>query len=332
MDTKLPFEEKKRDILIKKNEETNPNYGHDPYNRTTEDLINYGVICVDKPQGPTSHQVSAYVKQILNVNKSGHSGSLDPNVTGLLVIATGNATRVVEALLKAGKEYVCVMHLHKEIPTQDIKKVMKKFEGKIRQLPPLKSAVKRQYRYRRIYYNEILEISEDNKDVLFRTGVQAGTYIRKLVHDIGQELNCGAHMAELRRTKVACFNEQTNLATLHDLKDAYSIYKELGNDKLLRKYIKPMEYAVSHLPKIWVRDSAVNSICHGASLNLPGIAKLNTGIEPDLTVAVMTLKDELIAIGSAKLNSEKMLKDEKGLAIAVEKVFMDPNAYPKISR
>jgi len=326
----LPFEKFESEILIRKLEDTNPSYGKEPSKRSIQDLINYGIVCVDKPQGPTSHQVSAYVRDILKVKKTGHSGSLDPNVTGVLVTATGRATRIVDSLLKAGKEYVCVMHLHQSIDEKTIKKVLKKFVGKIKQLPPLKSAVKRQERYRKVYYIKILEIDKECKDVLFITGVQAGTYIRKLVHDIGQEIGCGAHMAELRRTRVAFFNENTNMTTLQDLKDSLEIYKITKNEEIIRNKIFPIEEATKHMPKIWVRDSAVNSICHGAKLNIPGISKLHANIEPDMAVALMTLKDELIATGIAKLNSSMILKKDKGLAVSPNKVYMIPDLYPKL--
>lgn len=326
----LPFETQQSKIVTKLEEKTDSNFGKSPSQRTIQELIDYGIVCIDKPQGPTSHQVSAYTRDILGVKKTGHSGSLDPNVTGVLVTATGRATRIVDSLLKAGKEYICVMHLHQSIEPKSIKKALKKFEGKIRQLPPLKSAVKRQLRYRKVYYNKILEISEDNKDVLFRTGVQAGTYIRKLVHDIGIELGCGAHMAELRRTKVAYFNEDTNMVTLQDLKDSLEIYKQTQNEKIIRDKILPIEVAVEHMPKIWVRDSAVNTLCHGANLNLPGISKMHENIEPDMNVALMTLKDELIATGMAKLSTSIMLKKDKGLAVKINKVYMLPDTYPKL--
>jgi len=174
----LPFEKIERKILTKKKVETSPKFGAYPDRRPAEELINYGIVNIDKPKGPTSHQVSAYVQQILKIGKSGHSGTLDPKVTGVLAIALGRATRVSQYLLKAGKEYVAIMHLHKEVKEDKIKKVCKEFVGKIKQLPPIKSAIKRQVRERKIYYLEILEIKE--KDVLFRVGCQAGTYIRKL--------------------------------------------------------------------------------------------------------------------------------------------------------
>ncbi|MAG38791.1 RNA-guided pseudouridylation complex pseudouridine synthase subunit Cbf5 [Candidatus Woesearchaeota archaeon] len=324
----LPFELKKREILIKKESDTGSKFGQKPSARDIEELINYGVVNIDKPEGPSSHQVSAYAKEILGIKKAGHSGTLDPKVTGVLPVALGNATRITQSLLTAGKEYVCLMRLHKEVDEQTIRKTMKKFVGRISQLPPIKSAVKRQYRYRKIYYIDIHEI--EGKDVLFTTGVEAGTYIRKLCHDIGQKLGVGANMFELRRTKAGPFQEDT-ICSLQDLKDAFHFHKK-GDDSYLKKLINPIEYAVKHLPKIWVLDTTVDTICHGASLKTPGITKLHSGIEPDMKVAVMSLKDELIMIAIAKLNSNKLLKLEKGVAARPEQVFMKPKTYPKIEK
>jgi H/ACA ribonucleoprotein complex subunit 4 len=327
MPEKLPFEKVKREILIKKQSETNPEYGEDPNNRQVKELIEYGIINIDKPKGPTSHQVSDYVQKILEIKKSGHSGTLDPAVTGVLPIATGRATRIVQTLLKAGKEYVGIMHLHKDVKEETLKKIIREFTGKIKQRPPLKSAVKRVERFREIYYLEILEI--DGKDVLFKVGCEAGTYIRTLCHQIGQALGVGAHMAELRRTKAGPFNELTNLTTLQDLADAYWYWKNKKNEKYIRHCIYPIEFAVIHLPKIWVMDTTVNSLCHGSDLKIPGISKLELGIEPEHTVAVMTLKDELIGTGTSKISSDKIMKEEKGVVVKIHKVFMKPGVYPK---
>ncbi len=161
---------------------------------------------------------------------------------------------------------------------------------------------------------------------MFKVGCEAGTYIRKLIHDLGKNMKIGAHMQELRRTKAGPFNEE-NLFTLQDLIDAYYFYEKENNDKFLRKIIQPVENAISHLSKIWVFDTTVDTLCHGADLNIPGISKLNDKISKDDTVAIMTLKDELIALGTAKLNSEEMIKKEKGLAVKADKVFMKPRVY-----
>ena len=324
MESLLPFEKTERKILVRKEAETSDKFGCKPEERQTEEIINYGIVNIDKPKGPTSHQVSDYAKKILNINKAGHSGTLDPAVTGVLPIALGRATRIVQTLLTAGKEYVAIMHLHKEIEEEKLKKTIQNhFIGKIEQMPPLKSSVKRQLRTRTIYYLDILEI--DGKDVLFKVGTEAGTYIRKLIHDIGKKLGIGAHMAELRRTKAGPFDEFT-LFTLHELTDAHYFFKEEKNEKFIRKVIQPVENGVKHLPKVWVFDTTVESLCHGIDLKVPGISKLNDNISKEEIVAIMTLKEELIALGTAAMTSKDML-GEKGIAVQTEKVFMLPGVY-----
>ncbi len=323
----LPFQKIERKVIIRKKTITSTKYGKLPKDRTVEEHINLGIVNIDKPAGPTSHQVSAYVQKILNIKKSGHSGTLDPNVTGVLPVGLQKSTKIIQTLLKAGKEYVCVMHLHKPVTEYKLYQIFEKFTGKIKQLPPIKSAVKRQLRERTIYYIKVLDIQD--QDVLFKVGCQAGTYIRKLVHDIGQELNVGAHMAELRRTKAGPFDE-TTLFTLQDLTDAYYYYKKHSKDKFIRKVIQPVENAVSHLPKIWVMDTTVDSLCHGASLKVPGISKLESGIEKKDLVAIYTLKNELISYGEAVLNSKEMTGD-KGLAVKSGKVVMNTGVYPRLN-
>ncbi|MBS1266264.1 MAG: putative tRNA pseudouridine synthase B [Candidatus Woesearchaeota archaeon] len=309
-------------ILIRNESDTNPEYGCRPEDRTVKELINHGIVVIDKPAGPTSHQVSAFVKKILKIKKAGHSGTLDPNVTGVLPVTLGRATRVVQLLLESGKQYVGIMHLHKQVEESALQNTINKFKGEIDQLPPIKSSIKRRLRKRTIYDFEILEI--DNKEVLFKVTCQAGTYIRKLVHDIGQELNVGAHMSQLRRTKVSHLDESL-MVTLQDLRDAMHYY-ENGNDKFIRHCIKPYETALT-IPKIWILDSAVESISQGASLKNPGISKLHDNIQEGDMVAVMTLKNELVCLGKAAGTSKQMLIN-KGLAVKSKKVFMKPGTYP----
>lgn len=218
------------------------------------------------------------------------------------------------------------MHLHKDFPEDKIKKELNKFIGEITQLPPLKSAVKRVKRQRKIYYINILDIKD--KDVLFKIGCEAGTYIRKFVHDFGKQIGTGAHMQELIRTKAGPFNE-SEMYTLQELEEAFVLYKEENNEKELRKIIKPVEFAIQHLPKMWVYDSAVNSICHGIDLSIPGISKLESNIKKDDLIAVLTLKNELVCIGDSLMSSEEIIKNEKGKALKTERVFMKPELYPK---
>jgi H/ACA ribonucleoprotein complex subunit 4 len=318
---------KERKVLIKNSSETDPDIGCDPNKRDIVSYLDLGIVNIDKPSGPSSHQVSAYVKQIINVEKTGHSGTLDPKVTGLLPVAIGKGTRIVQSLLTAGKEYVCLMNLHEEVEESKLRNAVSSFVGEIDQLPPVRSAVKRQLRKRTIYYIEIIEIR--GRDVLFRVGCQAGTYIRKLCTDIGMKLNIGAHMAELRRTMVGPFNEST-LCTLQELTDAYHYYTVDKNEDYLREKIQPIENGAAHLPKVWVHDATVNSLCHGAYLNVPGVSKLHDRVDKGEKVAVITLKGELILVGITQLASEEVLKSEKGLYVKPEQVFMNPDTYPKL--
>ena len=320
---------KEVEILTKKKGKTDKKFGKEPKDRTVEELLDYGIVNIDKPAGPTSHQIAAHVRDILHLKKAGHSGTLDPNVTGVLPTALGKATKIIQVLLKGGKEYVGVMHLHKEVELKELRKVFKKFLGKIKQLPPVRSAVKRQERIRTIYTFEIME--KDGKEVLFRTACQAGTYIRKLIHDVGQELGCGAHMAELRRTRAGPLKEDT-LVRLQDLKDAYWYYKEKGNSKYIKSLIQPIENAVELLPKVWVFDSAINSLTHGANLKIPGISKYTSNIKKEELVAIMSLKNELIGLGTAKMNSFDIKKSDKGVVVTTHKILMEPGVYPKIEK
>ena len=214
------------------------------------------------------------------------------------------------------------MYIHKPIDKKEIDKAIEKFTGKIKQLPPIKSAIKRRLRTREIYYFNILEM--DNQNVLFQIGCEAGTYIRKIVHDFGQELKTGAHMVQLIRTKAGPFNDKS-WHSLHDLKDAYEFYKE-GDETELRRIILPIEESVKHLPKVWVHNNAVDTICHGASLNVPGVSRLNSFTENE-TIAIMTLKDELIGLGISVMNSDRIMKEDRGLAVKTRKIFMDRGVY-----
>lgn len=315
-------------VFLKNPAETNPEWGKRPEERSMQEHLKFGFINLDKPPGPTSHQIINFVKDILKIDKAGHSGSLDPKVTGILPVGINEGTKVLQSLLKFGKEYVCLMHLHKKVPETRIRKTFSEFIGVIDQLPPVKSAVKREWRKREIYNLKILEI--EGQDVLFIIECEAGTYVRKFCHDFGKKIGAGAHMQELRRIRVGPFNEEYHLITLQKLNDAYHYYKKEGNEKYLRYCVLPVEFAVSHLPKVWVLDSAVNSICYGAKLNNPGIAQLSDNIKEKDLIAIMTLKDELIALGTALADSISIKKQRKGTAAKLVRVVMPQDTYPKI--
>jgi len=322
----LPSDTKRR-RLIKVHAKTNPHYGKHPDEMNVRELLDTGMINLDKPCGPTSHQVVAWIKEILEIDKAGHGGTLDPSVTGVLPIGLGQGTRALQVLLSAGKEYVGIMKLHKTIPKSKIKEACKSFIGDIYQIPPVRSAVKRVRRKRRVYYFDVLEIK--GTEVLFGIGCEAGTYIRTLCVDIGKKLGCGAHLAELRRTRLGNLREEDSV-TLQQVKDAFVFWKEERNEKAFRATVHPMERLLDHVPKIVIRDSAVDALCHGANLALPGVVEADTTIEKADLVAVLTLKGEGVALASALLSTEQIIQKDAGVCAQLERVLMNKGTYPSI--
>jgi len=251
-------------------------------------------------------------------------------VTGVLPVALQDATKVIQALLSAGKEYVGVMKAHTDVSEERVRNVLQEFQGNIYQRPPIRASVKRRVRVRKIYYLNLLEV--DGRDILFEVGCEAGTYIRKLVHDVGEALGCGAHMHELRRVRAGPFTENENMVTLHDVTYFFSLWQETEDERLLRKFIMPMERALDLLPKIYVRDSAVDAVCHGAHLTAPGVVSLETGIETGSMVAVLTLKEEAVALAKSMASTEQILKMDHGIVARNTRVLMPRGFYPKLWR
>lgn len=235
-----------------------------------EELIKFSIINIDKPAGPTSFSIDTYTKKSLNLNKTSHFGTLDPQVTGVLPVALGRACRLNEYFMHRNKVYVGIMKLHKDISDEKLNEVIKKFTGKIMQLPPLRSRVKRAVREREILSFNILE--RQGKEVLFETEVQAGTYIRKLIHDMGEEIE-GAHMLELRRTKAGLFEENSKefpLVSLYDFDKAIEEYKT-GNEKPLREILIPGEVVSRLLPVMQINPKSIKQLLTGKPIFMTDI-------------------------------------------------------------
>ncbi|MGC9116100.1 MAG: RNA-guided pseudouridylation complex pseudouridine synthase subunit Cbf5 [Conexivisphaera sp.] len=307
-------------------EESEGEYGKEPEDRPTRELLEYGLIPVDKPAGQTSHQVTAWVKRMLGVERAGHSGTLDPLATGLLPVATGRATKVLQALLLGPKEYYSVMRLHDPVPDDQLRAVVSEFTGPIYQRPPVRSRVKRERRIRNVYELEIVE--RKGNLVLLRSLVQAGTYIRKLIYDMGEVLGPGATMVELRRTRVCNLTERDHLVRLHDLAYAARAWKD-GDDSELRKLVLPIEAGMTHLKPVVAKDSAVDAVAHGSYLAAPGIARMHPGIVKGDVVAIFTNKGELVAIASAQMGYEEVEELGRGIAMKPLRVVMPPGIYPR---
>lgn len=257
----------------------------------------------------------------------GHGGTLDPYVSGVLPLTTGKAVRLTDVVLSSDKEYICLMRLHGDCSEDRVRQVISRFIGKIYQLPPVRSSVKRQLRIRTIKELEVLDMR--GRDVLFRMSCDAGTYARTLCVDIGDVLGCGANMVELRRSRSGKMTE-ARAVSLQDLRDAYVLWQQYGREDWLRSMILPMEVLVEPLPKVVVKATAVDAVCHGADLNVVGIHMLDDEIRKNALVAMMTARGELIAIGRMSMSSQKIMATSQGKAVETTRVFMDPGHYPRM--
>jgi len=297
---------------------------HSPESQETVHLWNKaGIIVVDKPRGPSSHEVAAWVGKMLGC-QVGHSGTLDPQVSGVLLIMLGNAVRLAPLLLQHDKEYVCLMRLHGDVDRERIDKLAEEFTGRLYQRPPRKSAVKRNLRIREVHKLEILDV--DGRLVLFRVHCDAGTYIRSLCHHMGFVLGVGAHMVELRRTRSGTFAD-SSMYSLHDVQDAAIAAKE-GDRTALENMVVSVDGAVPELPIVVIRDAAIDAVCHGASL--AGVGIINTmEFGKDQTVAVLSEKKEFVCLGRALVPSGSFKPGDTGLVIAPTTVFMQPGTYPR---
>ncbi|MDE1765926.1 MAG: RNA-guided pseudouridylation complex pseudouridine synthase subunit Cbf5 [Thaumarchaeota archaeon] len=305
----------------------NDSYGTYYDKRSIEQLLDYGFILLDKPNGPTSHETVAWVKKILSVPKAGHSGTLDPQVSGILPIGFGEATKALIVLLLGPKEYHALGRLHSLPPKEKLDEVLKLLTGKIYQKPPQRSAVSRQTRVRTVYEIEIIEQKE--RLLLSRILCEAGTYIRKIFYDMGEILGSGATMIELRRTRVGQFNEDSNLVKMHDLVDAYALWKEKNDESKLRRILMPIEYCLSEIKSVIIRDSAVDALCHGAQLAIPGILEISNGLKKGDLVGIYTLKGEIVALAEAIMSEDEIVENTKGFAFQIKRIIMAPNTYPK---
>lgn len=287
------------------------------------DLPRGGIIAVDKPRGPSSHEVAAWVRDMLGM-PCGHGGTLDPDVSGVLLVMVGRAARLAPVILSHEKEYIALMRLHADAEEEQIRETVREFVGKNYQRPPRRSAVARALRIRTMYEIEVLDI--DGRDVLLRVRCEAGTYIRSLCRHIGFAIGTGGQMVELRRSRSGGYDESM-CCTLHALRDAVEQAKEGDTEELL-SYIRPPESVLEGIPTVTIRDTAVDALCHGASLAGVGITAADT-FKKDADVAVMTGQGELVCIGKALVASESVVPGATGIVVRPKMVIMQPGTYEK---
>src|SRR5438046_4414617 len=264
---------------------------------------------------------------MFGVRKAWHSGTLDPRVTGVLPVALADATRAVDALLAGDKEYVGVLQLHQDVDPRRIRSMMQRFVGEIYQVPPVRSAVKREQWTRHVYELEPLEV--DGRDVLFRVRCESGTYIRTLAVDLGEALGVGANLVDLRRTRTASFTE-SDARPLNAFRDALAFAKEEGDETAVRAILRPIEDLLGHLPRIVVKDTAADSICHGAHLAVPGLAKPRAQPQRVPAVPCSRGKGEAVALSKALMTTDEIVIAKSGTAADTGRVLMEPGTYPKL--
>ena len=292
-----------------------------PDDRTPAELLAFGVVNLDKPAGPSAHQVAGWVRDLAGdavddlvastaagdsdadeattadtdtptVDRAAHAGTLDPKVTGCLPMLLGDATRMAQVFLEGRKEYVAVLELHGPRPA-DFESVLSRFEAPLYQKPPKKSAVRRKLRVREIYALELLDHTD--RQALLRIACESGTYVRKLCHDLGLALGTGAHMGHLRRTATDPFDD-TSLVDLHAFTDALAVARE-GDTEWLREVVQPAERALEHLPSVVIAPSAAEQVATGAPVYAPGVIEGPDTVVDDALVACYTPNGSAVCLG-----------------------------------
>jgi tRNA pseudouridine55 synthase len=296
-----------------------------PDDRSLASLRGFGVVNLDKPPGPSAHQVAAWVRDLAGVDRAAHAGTLDPKVTGCLPVLLGDATRLAQVFLEGIKEYVAVLELHGPVPT-DLDDVIAEFQGPLYQKPPRKSAVSRRLRVREVYAMEVLDRSD--RQLLLRIKCESGTYVRKLCHDLGLALGTGAHMGHLRRTATTPFDDST-LVSMHDLADAIAFADE-GDEGPFRAAVSPAERALVHLPRVTIAPSAAEQVATGAPVYAPGVIDVEPAREPvtetgtgvdvaeGALVACFTPDGDAVCLGRLVGDPD----DERGEVVELERVLV----------
>lgn len=317
-------------LLVRTNHFTPIPHGCSPLQRDLPSYVSSGVINLDKPSNPSSHEVVAWIRRILRVEKTGHSGTLDPKVTGCLIVCIDRATRLVKSQQGAGKEYVAVLRLHEALPDPSkLPRVLETLTGALFQRPPLISAVKRQLRIRTIYESKLIEFDNDRHLAVFWVSCEAGTYIRTLCVHLGLLLGVGGHMQELRRVRSGAMSESDDMATMHDVLDAQWLYDTQRDESYLRKVIQPLESLLVGYKRIVVKDSAVNAVCYGAKLMIPGLLRFEANIELNEEVVLITTKGEAIAIAIAQMSTVDLSTCDHGVVAKVKRCIMERDTYPR---
>jgi H/ACA ribonucleoprotein complex subunit 4 len=301
------------------------NHGINPENLSIEQLLASGFILLDKPPGPTSHQVASWVRDLLGLERLGHGGTLDPFATGVLPLMAGKSMKLTKGILKTDKTYIAVLKFAQETNTEALKDVIGKLTGRIYNVPPEISAVKVQVRTRKIYSFEVIEAT--SKQAIVRIACEAGTYIRTIARDMGLLLGYNVQLKELRRDNSGRFS-LTDCVTLQEIADAVWLWKECGNSTALEKIIHPTEKLLLDKPYIIVKDSAASALCHGAPLLRPGLIEVSDKLSSGLEVAAFTSKNEVVGIVKMSKGFTEISNETSGEIGKPVMILMEQERYP----
>ncbi|MDP2925863.1 MAG: RNA-guided pseudouridylation complex pseudouridine synthase subunit Cbf5 [Nanoarchaeota archaeon] len=274
--------------------------------KSIQEILDFCIINVDKPAGYTSFEVCEKIRKILDAKKAGHFGTLDPMVTGVLPIAINRATRLSNYFMKKDKIYIGKMLLHSDIDEERLKKEMNNFLGKIIQKPPKKSRVKRVERER--YINEFRIMKKQGKIVEFYSNVEAGTYIRKLIHDLGKKIG-GAHMIELRRIKAGIFEEKDS-HLIKEIEEAFDIYKLSNNPEFLNKILIPAEIIKNIIPEVKVKESSLRDLFNGKPLFIRDMLSNLETIENKFPYISVFCEEKFIGVYKVEKNLDIIAKPD----------------------
>lgn len=283
-------------------------------------------LLVDKPRGPTSHQVAAWVRDLLRVDRAGHAGTLDPHVSGLLWVGVGPALKLLPLLLDFPKRYIGVIDLHGSVPATDLAAVLAEFQGPIFQTPPVRSAVRRERRVRTIYHLVLLE--HRGPHLLVDVTCESGTYIRSLAVDLGEALGVGAHLAELRRIGTGPFREDRALS-LHALADAV-VSAQAGNGAALLAALHPIEEVRREFPQVVLKPGAAAAVAHGAGVARGGIRSISRPFAEGAHVILLSGEGTFLGLGSAVVASDRFSSRPHGWVIESRRVMVNPSEFERL--
>ena len=307
---------------------TNPSFGCKPEARSLKDLLDCGVILIDKPPGPSSHQLAAWARSLLGIKRIGHGGTLDPFATGLLTLLCGRSTKITSEILRKPKSYISVIRFRDPIEPAELSHIVKKLTGEIYNVPPKESAVKVQVRIRKIARSNLIESDEDHRIHLLSMDCEAGTYVRTFVNDLGLMAGNKCELLELHRSSSGNL-EDSVACTMHQLADAVFMWREHDEPRGLTQLISPVEVVLKDLPNIVIKDGAVSALSHGAPLARPGLVTVSKGIKKGSSVLISSLKGEAVAIGEISTDSDKIVEMKSGQIAIASKVIMKPGSYPQ---